>query len=105
MIEDGIMVKGVGEISEEGCRILSEMERSGEVGRVEEGGEEERYVWELYLVRIRGEEKKLTGSEVSRLKKEVEELRREVEGLRRDVEEERRMKEEEQRKRRRQMER
>ena len=75
------------EMYEEGCRILSEMERSGEGGSEEEE-EEERYMCELYLLRVRGEQKKMKESEVSLLRREVEGLRREVEEEKKNVEEE-----------------
>ena len=84
VIEEGIIGEGVKELDEEGCRILSEMERRGE--EVEEGGEEERYMYELFLLKVRGEQKKVKESAVSV-------LRREVEGLRREVEEEKKKRE------------
>ena len=90
MIEEGIIVRGVREMYEEGCRILLQMERSGE--EVEEGGEEERYMYELYLLRVRGERKKMKESEVSLLRREVEEEKKKVEeGRKKRVEAEKRL--------------
>ena len=62
MIEEGIIGRGVEEMYEEGCRILSEMELRRE--EVEEGEEEERYMCELYLLRVRGVQKKMKENEV-----------------------------------------
>ena len=96
MIEEGIIVKGVEEMYEEGCRILSEMERGREGREEEEECEEEeeeeveRYMCELYLLRVRGEQKKMKESEVAVLNKQVEDLRRKVEEETRRREEEKR---------------
>ena len=62
---------------EEGCRILQES--VGGRGGEEEEEEEERYMYELWLLKVRGEQKKLKEDEVSVLRREVERLRREVE--------------------------
>ena len=103
VIEEGIMVKGVKEMYEEGCRILEAIagRRAGrEEG--EEGKEEERYMYELWLLKVRGEHK----NEVSLLRRELEAQRSQREEYKRGREEEkkradeeRRMKEEEKRKR------
>ena len=88
MIEEGIIRRGVQELYEEGCRILSKMER-GSGGKEdneeeeknekeeeeEEEKEKERYMHELSLLRFRGRQK-LKVNEVSVLIREVEEERR-----------------------------
>ena len=99
LIEEGIISGGVKEIYEEGCRILSKMERgrdTSEEGEEEEEEEEEegeeeekeRYMCELYLLKVRGEQKKLKENEVLLLRREIDVLRREVEEFRKKMEEE-----------------
>ena len=90
VIEEGIIVKGVKELYEEGCRLLSEIEKGRTGGEGEEGEEEEeeRYMYELYLLRVRGEQKKLKENEVLVLRREMEALRREVGSLRSQLQEE-----------------
>ena len=90
VIEEGFIVKGVEDIYKEGCRILSEMERGREEGEEDEAEEVARYMSALYLLRFRGEQKKLKESEISVLRKEVEMLRREVEEEKGKVGEEKR---------------
>ena len=71
-IEEGIIVKGVREIYDEGCRILSEKENL-------EGEEEEqeyKYMYELYLLKVRGIQKKLKEDEMSVLRRKLEEAER-----------------------------
>ena len=74
VIEEGIIVRGVMEIYEEACKILSakESEKEREGG----GGEEDRYMYELYLLKVRGIQKKLKDDEVSVLRREVEQEKR-----------------------------
>ena len=71
VIEEGIMVRGVNEIYEDGCRILDEIVGGSREGEEEE--EEERYMYELWLLKVRGIEKKLKEDEISVLKRKVEE--------------------------------
>ena len=114
VIEEGIIGGGVKGMYEEGCRILEEISRGRgreEEEEEEEGEEEERYMYELWLLKVRGEWKKMKEDEISGLRREVEELGREVEEEKRKreeaekgreeekkrAEEERRMKEEEKR--------
>ena len=82
MIEEGIVVRGVKEIYEEGCKILSEMERR----EVKE--DEEEYMFELYMMKVRGMKKKMKEDEVEVLRKEVEEEKREMEERIRNLERE-----------------
>ena len=96
LITEGIVVRGVREIYEEGVTILSEMER-----REVEEEEEEGYMSELYLLKIRGIWKKMKEDEVGVLRKEVleekrqrEETERRLEEATKAVEEEKRKKEE-----------
>ena len=92
LVEEGIIVRGVKELYEEGCRILSNMEMEEEGGSEEEEEEEgqEQYMSELYLLRLRGEQKKLRESDVSVLRREVEEEKR----RREEIEEEMKAKKE-----------
>ena len=76
MIEEGIIVRGVREMYEEGCRILSEMGSGRGEELEEEGREEERYMCELYLLKVRGERERLKENEVSVLRREKEEAER-----------------------------
>ena len=71
LIEEGVIVRGVREIYEEGWRILSEMERR------EVKAEEEEYMFELYLMKVRGMEKKMKEDEVERKGREEEKMKRE----------------------------
>ena len=73
MIEEGIIVRGVKEIYEEGWRILSEMERR------EVKAEEEEYMFELYLMKVRGMEKKMKEDEVEVLRRKLEEANKRAE--------------------------
>ena len=73
MIEEGIMIRGMNEICEEGCRILSEMERR----KVRE--EEEEYMFELYMLTVRGIEKKMKEDEIGILRRELEQANKRVE--------------------------
>ena len=83
IIEEGIIVRGMKEIYEEGWRILSEMERS------EMKEEEEGYMFELYMMKVRGIEKNIGEDEMGVLRKEVERLSKEVKEEKNNVEEER----------------
>ena len=97
VIEEGITDGGVKEMYEEGCRILEEISRGRgreEEEEEEEGEEEERYMYELWLLKVRGEWKKMKEDEVSGLRREVEELGREVEEEKRKREEAEREREE-----------
>ena len=88
LIEEEIMVRGVRERYEEGCTILSEKETGIYGGG--ENEEEQKYMCELYLLRVRGEQKKLKEDEVTVLRREVEEERKKretVEGEKRELEE------------------
>ena len=80
LIEEGVIVRGVREIYEEGVRILSEMEKR----KVKE--EEEEYMFELYMLKVRGMEKKMKEDEVTVLRRQVEEERkgREEEKMKRE---------------------
>ena len=92
LIEEGIMVRGVKEMYEEGCRILSEMERGvyggGGGGEGEENEEEKGYLYELYLLKVRGMQKKITEDEVTVLRREVEEEKRKREEAEKELVEE-----------------
>ena len=92
LIEEGIMVRGLREIYEEGCRILSEMEKEVYGGGGGEGigekEEEEEYMRELYLLKVRGIQMKMKEDEVEVLRKEVEEEKREMEERIRNLERE-----------------
>ena len=85
---------------EEGCRILSDMERRrGEELEEEEEEEEEEegreeYMSELYLLKVEGEWKRLKENEVSVLRREKEEAERRREDAERNQVEERRRREE-----------
>ena len=97
LIEEGIMVSGVKEIYEEGCRLLTEMERGSEGGEEEED-EEVGYMFELYLMKVRGQQKNMKKDEVEALRKEMEEERKKTEEEKRKREEaEKRSEEEKQR--------
>ena len=97
VIEEGIMVKGVNEIYEDGCRILDEMVGGRGKGEEEEEEEEEeekeRYMYELWLLKVRGIEKKLKEDEIAVLSCKVEEADRRVEEEKKRANEEKRMKE------------
>ena len=73
MIEEGIVVRGVKEIYEEGCKILSEMERR----EVKE--DEEEYMFELYMMKVRGIEKKIKEDEVELLRRKLQEVTKRME--------------------------
>ena len=64
LIEEGIMAQGVKDIYENGCVLLSEMEREGKE-KVEE-----EYMCELYLLKVRGIQKNMKENEVELLKRE-----------------------------------
>ena len=101
LIEEGITTEGVKGIFEEGCRMLSDMERSEDGGREEEDEkkEKEEYLFELYLLRVRGDQKKLKADEVSILRRKLEEEKARREESERKTEEEKRRADEEKRKR------
>ena len=101
MIEEGIIVKGVEEIYKEGCRILSEMERGREGREEEEDEEEERYMYELSLLRVRGEQKKDVGEKkkIDEEQRKREEVEARLEEANKKVIEERNRADEEKRKR------
>ena len=82
MIEEGIVVRGVKEIYEEGCKILSEMERR----EVKE--DEEEYMFELYMMKVRGIEKKMKEDEVEVLRRKLEEAGRGLEEVNKRLQEE-----------------
>ena len=94
IISEGVIVRGVREIYEEGCRILSEMERGRGEGSKELEGEEEEgreeYMCELYLLRVGGEQKRLKENEISLLRREKEEAERRREEAERRANEEKR---------------
>ena len=60
---------------EEGCKLLNELE-TGRYREEQEGEIEERYRFELYRLKIRGEEKNMKVDDVSVLRREVEEAKR-----------------------------
>ena len=93
LIEEGIIVSGVKEIYEEGVRILREME-GGEVGE-----EEEEYMFELYLMKVRGIEKKMKEDEMEVLRRKLVETEGRLQEVTKRMEEEKNGREEEKRKR------
>ena len=103
IIEEGIMIRGVKEMYEEGYRLMGEMEK----GRREGGGrrrggwdeEEDMLMGELYVMKYVVEEKGLKENEVEGLRREVLELRKEVSEEKKKVSELRKGMEEEKRKR------
>ena len=103
IISEGVIVRGVREIYEEGCRILSEMERGRGEGSKELEGEEEEgreeYMCELYLLRVGGEQKRLKENEISLLRREKEEAERRREEAERAKEEAQRGQEDAERRR------
>ena len=70
LITEVIIVRGVKEIFEEGVRILGEMEgEEEERGNEGEEGEEEdehEYMFELYLLKVRGIQKKMIEEAIGR---------------------------------------
>ena len=81
LIDEGIICRGVKELYEEGCRILSEMEKK----KVED--EEEAYMSQLYLLKVRGIEKNMKEDEVEVLRREVRGLKKQLEAANKKIEE------------------
>ena len=95
LIGEKIIVNGMREIYEEGCRILSEMvgrrggreEEESEEEEEEEDKEEEQYLYELCVLKVIGEEKKVKEDEMEVVRKKLEEVEREKEAEKRKREE------------------
>ena len=62
LIEQGLLVSGVREMYEEGCKLLSEMEREN-IGGEERTEEEQKYMYELYLLKVQGIQKHIKEDE------------------------------------------
>ena len=103
LIGEKIIVNGMREIYEEGCRILSEMvgrrggreEEEESEEEEEEDKEEEQYLYELCVLKVIGEEKKVKEDEMEVVRKKLEEVEREKEAEKRKREEAERRREEE----------
>ena len=94
IIEEGISIRGVREMYEEGMRLLLEIGKKGAGGIGGEEEEEEKLMGELCLLKYRGEEKKIKEDEVGVLRRELEEEKRKREEAERKASEEKRRLEE-----------
>ena len=93
LIERAIVVKSVEGVFEEGCRILCAMEDEAEDG-MEDRAREDQYRFELYLLKIRGVQRKMKYDEVAALRSELKEANQKKEESEKNTEEEKRKREE-----------